>query len=61
MEEISPMGEGKELISNLDFRGSRVLLPEVITKIGDFKEDDDFIIKVDKGKLVIEKMEIGKK
>ena len=61
MEEITPAGGGKELISNLDFRGNRILLPEMITKIGEFKEDDDFIIKIDGGKLVIEKMEIGKK
>lgn len=60
MEEITPMGGGKEIISNLDFRGSKILLPEVVTKISGFKAEDDFMIKIDKGKLEIEKMEIKK-
>jgi ribosomal protein S6--L-glutamate ligase len=61
MEEITPAEGRKEIISNLDFRGNRILLPEMITKVGKFSEEDDFVIKVDKGKLVIEKMHIVKK
>lgn len=47
--------EGKQIISTLDFRGNRILLPEVITNITNFNEKDEFAIKADKGKLEIEK------
>ena len=32
--------KSKELITNLDFRGVRVLVPEIISKVADFKECD---------------------
>jgi ribosomal protein S6--L-glutamate ligase len=47
---------GKQIISTLDFRGNRILLPEVITNISKLTENDECIIKADKGKLDIEKV-----
>jgi len=44
----------KELLMNLDFRGDRVLLPEIVTKATGFSEKDEFSVKVEKGKVVIE-------
>jgi ribosomal protein S6--L-glutamate ligase len=49
----------KEIITNLDFRGNRVLLPEVITNITKFTEKDEFSIKADKGEVSIKKFSVG--
>lgn len=46
--------ESKELITTLDFRGERLLLPEVVSKITGFNERDNYTIKAQKGKLSIE-------
>jgi len=60
MKEITP-GTEKEIITALDFRGERILLPEYITKETKFKEAEDLNIKVKKGKLIIEKFSDGHK
>ncbi len=59
MQEVGP--GRKEFISSLDFRGHKILLPEVVTKGTEFTEKDQFVIKIDKGKLVIEKFEVEEK
>lgn len=46
--------ESKEIITTLDFRGERVLLPEIVSKITEFNERDNYTIKAEKGKLRIE-------
>lgn len=56
MREITPAGVGKEIITNLDFRGERILLPAVISKEAMFTEKDEVIIKVEKGKVAIQKI-----
>jgi len=43
----------KEVITELDFRGNRILLPEMVTNVTKFKEKEEFIMKLDKGKLII--------
>lgn len=60
MREISPPGPGKEILTSLDFRGERILLPEVVTKETGFIDTDELILRVEKGKLVIERFEVGK-
>ena len=60
MREISSNGIGKEIIVALDFRGERILLPEFVTKETKFKENEELIITVKKGKASIEKMSIDK-
>ncbi len=45
----------QQIVSNLDFRGNRILLPEVITNITKLSEKDEVVIKADKGKIFIEK------
>ncbi len=57
---IKSEAEPQEILTNLDFRGERILLPEVITKITQFNEKEEVSIKADKGKLFIEKFTIGK-
>jgi len=44
-----------EILGSLDFRGDRILLPEVATKAANLKENEEVIIRVKKGKVVIEK------
>ncbi len=48
----------KEIITNLDFRSNRVLLPELATEISKFTEKDELILKVDKGKISIKKFDL---
>jgi len=48
--------ELKQIITNLDFRGNRILLPELVTKITNFDEKDELVIRADKGILTIEKI-----
>jgi ribosomal protein S6--L-glutamate ligase len=56
MREITPVGAKKEIITNLDFRGEKILLPEIISKEAGFSEKDEVIMSVKQGKLVIEKI-----
>jgi len=59
MSEINYGKEGKQkFITNLDFRGVRILLPELITKITGFEDADNFEIVVDKGQLKITKFDV---
>ncbi|MBI4439431.1 RimK family alpha-L-glutamate ligase [Candidatus Woesearchaeota archaeon] len=49
-------GSGEQqIVSNIDFRASRMLLPKVITEMSGFNESDEFVIHVAKGKVSIEK------
>jgi len=61
LREISPLGPYKEILTTLDFRGERILLPKVATDETKFTDKDEFVIKVKKDKLVIEKFEVGEK
>jgi len=44
-----------ELITDLDFRAERILLPELVCKKLDFNDNEEVIIKFMKNKLIIEK------
>ncbi len=43
----------EEILTELDFRGSRILLPELVTKLTKFKEGREYIVKANEGKLEI--------
>ncbi len=59
MSELNSHNAGSQrFISNLDFRGIRILLPEVITRITGFEEHDNFEITASKGSLTIKKLNI---
>lgn len=51
-------GNENILMTTLDFRGGRVLLPEIITKKCKFKDEDMYEIKSKDGRLVISRMDI---
>lgn len=46
-------GEIQNIITNLDFRGDRVLLPKIITDVSKLKEDKDYLVEFKKGELHI--------
>ncbi|MBR9675482.1 RimK family alpha-L-glutamate ligase [Candidatus Woesearchaeota archaeon] len=48
----------QSIISTLDFRGGRILLPELITNFSKFKEGEEYVIEASEGKLVIKKLNI---
>ena len=51
----------KEIITSLDFRGNRILLPELITKITGFSDKEEFSIKGDKDGLIIKRFGVGER
>ncbi len=51
----------KEIITNLDFRGDRILLPKAITNISKLKEEDEVTIDADEDIVIIKKFIDGKR
>jgi ribosomal protein S6--L-glutamate ligase len=45
-----------EIITKLDFRGERILLPLLLTKMTSFKEDDEYCVEACKDSLKIRKL-----
>ena len=54
MKEIEA-APSNEIITNLDFRGNRILLPEVVTNITKFTEKDELAITAKKGEVTVKK------
>ncbi|HLD05609.1 MAG TPA: RimK family alpha-L-glutamate ligase [Candidatus Nanoarchaeia archaeon] len=48
----------QEFISNLDFRGARILLPEIVTKLTRFRPEDEYEVKAQPGKLEIKQFKL---
>ncbi len=48
------MEMNRQIVTHLQFRGERILLPEFVTKMADFTERKEYAIKVRKGKVEIE-------
>lgn len=46
----------QQIVTNLDIRSNKIVLPKVINDIAKFDEKEDVVIKVDKGKIFIERM-----
>lgn len=47
-----------EIITNLQFKGERIVLPKLVTQMTGFSELDNYVIKSKKGKLVIEEFKM---
>ncbi len=43
----------QDIITSIDMRGRRILLPEAVTKITNFNEKDEYVIKFENGELKI--------
>ena len=48
----------KQIISTLDYRGARILLPEIISKIAGFDENEDVEITANEQSVKIKKLNI---
>lgn len=46
----------QDIITSLDFRGDRILLPEIVTKMTGFKNDTEYMIDASKDRLEIKKL-----
>ncbi|MBI5065423.1 RimK family alpha-L-glutamate ligase [Candidatus Woesearchaeota archaeon] len=53
MKELTE--EEQELVTQIEYRGERILLPTVVSKISKFDENDDVVIKSSKGNITIKK------
>lgn len=58
MRDLTTNNSSQEIITSLQFRGERILLPEIITKMTNFEDRKDYAIKATKGKVVIEEFMI---
>ncbi len=56
MEELNNTGN---LITNLDFKASRIILPEIATNYSKITSDDQVELKMEKGKISISKLDIN--
>ena len=48
-------GSEQHVVTNLDFRSERILLPKIVSAIANFSESDEVVIKAQKGKITLEK------
>ncbi|MFW5852687.1 MAG: ATP-grasp domain-containing protein [Nanoarchaeota archaeon] len=51
----SDLDKPQDIITNLDMRGEKIILPEIVSKISRFNEDDEYTITLEKGKVIIVK------
>ncbi|USN45327.1 MAG: RimK family alpha-L-glutamate ligase [Candidatus Woesearchaeota archaeon] len=56
MEDLSVphMEASPDIVTTCEFRGSRILLPPIISKLSKISEDDEVIMRASKGKISIE-------
>ncbi len=47
--------EEQQIVTNLDFRSNRILLPDIVTKLSKLDESQEVVIKAKKGKVSVEK------
>jgi len=55
IEDSAKESHFTEMITNLDFRAERILLPELVCKKLDFNDSEEVVIKFMKNKLIVEK------
>jgi ribosomal protein S6--L-glutamate ligase len=47
--------EEQQIVTNLDFRSDRILLPKLVSSMAKFDEKDEVVIKASKGKISLER------
>lgn len=45
----------QQIVTNLDFRSDRILLPKIVSNLSKFDEEGEVVIKAKKGKITLEK------
>jgi len=61
-EILSDLGIQKatqDIITSLDFRSKRILLPELVTKLTNFSEEKEYVINANQGKLEIKEFKLN--
>lgn len=58
MKELEDDEPEQELITALEFKGNKILLPEIVTKLTQFNESADYLFKTGKEHLEIKKFDI---
>lgn len=58
--EEKKMGGAKKIITNINFKGSIAVLPEIITRVSQLNPEDDYEITAEPGKVEIKKLKIDK-
>ena len=59
MKEISlDNGAEQEIITNLQFRGEKIILPEIVNKIAQFSGHKEFAVKAKKGQISIKEFKM---
>lgn len=56
LKDIKVNQTENEIITTLDFRGERVLIPEIISRLAKFSENQEYVIKVSNNKVIISKL-----
>jgi ribosomal protein S6--L-glutamate ligase len=56
VDELAIAGHGTQIIAHPNFRGDRMLLPKLVTDIAAFTETDELVMKIEKGKVTIERL-----
>ncbi|MBW2992061.1 RimK family alpha-L-glutamate ligase [Candidatus Woesearchaeota archaeon] len=60
LTELGVETPGQEIITDLDFRGKRILLPEMISNVTKFTTHQDYAIEAKEGELRIKKFDVEK-
>ena len=58
-EMVDQIGSGEfaqQIIAHPNFRADRILLPKIVTDITRFTETDEIVLKIEKGKITIERL-----
>lgn len=58
VKEILKDEAEEEIITSLDFRGEKILLPGIVARMTGFEETKEYTIKAEKGKVVIEEFKL---
>lgn len=54
--DIADSSTAQHIITHLNFRADRILLPKIVTDMTGFTESDEFVVRIEKSKVLIEKM-----
>ena len=57
IKEINNKNE-KQVLSNIEIKAGKIRLPELMTKISGFEEDEEIILVAENGKIEVKRVDI---
>ncbi len=60
MDDLDVKTDSKEVLTNLDIKGGRIRLPEVVTRVAGFRDGEEVSLFIDKQEIAIKKNEVGR-